>query len=319
MVDTLQGSLSIEAKQFYERDMLYVAKQAQVFYDLGKKSKLPKNSGTQVSWRRLNAFNLATSPITEAATPTADSITMNEVTANASQYGNYIVYSDQANDLAIDKIASETNTRMGQNAGESIDAIIRNVIQAGTNVLYATGSSRSAVGIGNPLTLNLIRRGKAQLGGLNAKPYMGGMEQDSKIGNGTWVQVIHPTQEYDLFNDPEIKNAFQYGGNNDSQWTGKLGTIYGVEIWKSTLCPIFVGQGSGGANVYGNIMFGAEAFGVVDVAGRGKYELIEKPIGSAGTSDPLNQRGSIGWRTYQCPVVLNNNFMLRIEVGNTLG
>jgi N4-gp56 family major capsid protein len=123
---------------------------------------------------------------------------------------------------------------------------------------------------------------------------------------------------YDIYNDSELKNSLQYR-QDDRFNTGRIPNLYGVDLYESTLCPIFTGAGSAGANVYGTIIVGQEAFGIVDIGGSGKFEMIVKPLGSAGSDDPLNQRASNGWKAWQIPVILNNNFMTRIETGATIG
>jgi len=38
-------------------------------------------------------------------------------------------------------------------------------------------------------------------------------------------------------------------------------------------------------------------------------EIITKPLGSAGTSDPLNQRGSMAWKMCLTPEILNSSWI----------
>ncbi len=65
-------------------------------------------------------------------------------------------------------------------------------------------------------------------------------------------------------------------------------------------------------NVYQTVVFGQEAYGLIDVGGHG-IESIIKPIGQAGF-DPLNQRGTVGAKVkaFACKV-LNEDWILRIE------
>jgi N4-gp56 family major capsid protein len=317
MVDTL-ATITAEAKQFYERNLLFRARQAQAFYRFGVKTPLPENGGNSVSWRRFNALSLATTNLTEGTTPSSASLSVSEVAATVLEYGNFVSISDALDLMAIDRVMLEATNVLGQNAGESIEAVIRNVIQAGTSVMYATGSARASQGTGNPLTLNLLRKALVTLDANNTHRFNGSEENDN-LGMGNYVAFVHPNVVYDIYNDSELKSALQQNTSDDKLWTGNIGSIYGIQLFQTTLAPVFAGAGSGGANVYGTLVLGRNAFGVVDVAGRGKYELIIKPLGSSGSEDPLNQRGSIGWKAWQIPVILNNNFMLRIETGATLG
>ena len=71
--------------------------------------------------------------------------------------------------------------------------------------------------------------------------------------------------------------------------------------------------GEGGANgmpVYSTVIIGKNAFGT---AGDKTTEIINKSLGSAGTSDPLNQRGTVGWKSYRFFKILEQTKMLRIE------
>ena len=76
---------------------------------------------------------------------------------------------------------------------------------------------------------------------------------------------------------------------------------------------------SGGGNsvdVHASIIYGQDAFGMVKLGGKGKpnIQIIVKPLGSSGYNDPLNQRGSIGWKVpfFAC-AVLQDDFIVRLE------
>lgn len=49
-----------------------------------------------------------------------------------------------------------------------------------------------------------------------------------------------------------------------------------------------------GVPLHHSLIFGADAYGVVDVNGSGTMQTIIKPAGSAGTADPLDQRSTVG-------------------------
>jgi len=62
-----------------------------------------------------------------------------------------------------------------------------------------------------------------------------------------------------------------------------------------------------------SIVFGLNAYGVVDVGGTAKPEIIVKNKGDAGTSDPLEQRSSVGWKACMTAVRLQELAILRVE------
>lgn len=69
-----------------------------------------------------------------------------------------------------------------------------------------------------------------------------------------------------------------------------------------------------GMPVHATLVFGADAYGVIDVSGSGALQTIIKPVGSAGTADPLNQRATIGAKVAAyTATILNNLWLVRIE------
>lgn len=74
--------------------------------------------------------------------------------------------------------------------------------------------------------------------------------------------------------------------------------------------------GAKGVDVHATLVFGKDAYGVIDVEGRGALETIIKPCGSAGTGDPLNQRATVGAKVMAYAAkVLNDLWIVRIEHG----
>ena len=67
-------------------------------------------------------------------------------------------------------------------------------------------------------------------------------------------------------------------------------------------------------DVHSTLVFGADSYGVVDVAGSGAMETIIKPRGSAGTTDPLDQRCTVGAKVAAYTAkVLNPLWLVKIE------
>ncbi|MEA5058939.1 MAG: N4-gp56 family major capsid protein [Clostridia bacterium] len=67
-------------------------------------------------------------------------------------------------------------------------------------------------------------------------------------------------------------------------------------------------------DVHATLVFGKDAYGVVDVAGSGALQIIIKPHGSAGTQDPLDQRATVGAKVAAyTAAILNDLWILRIE------
>ena len=80
---------------------------------------------------------------------------------------------------------------------------------------------------------------------------------------------------------------------------------------------VYPGEAAGqGRDAYATLVIGKNAYGVTEVTGGG-LETIVKQLGSAGTSDPLNQRATVGWKATKTAVRLVETYMLRIETAST--
>ena len=78
---------------------------------------------------------------------------------------------------------------------------------------------------------------------------------------------------------------------------------------------IYAGEGAaGGKPVYSTLVIGADAYGVSDPK---DIKTIMKPLGSGGTSDPLDQRSTQGWKAHHLCKILSNEYMVRIETVST--
>lgn len=66
--------------------------------------------------------------------------------------------------------------------------------------------------------------------------------------------------------------------------------------------------------VHATMVFGKDAYGVIDVEGKGAVQLIVKPHGSSGTADPLDQRATVGAKVAAyTAAILNDLWLVRIE------
>jgi len=78
------------------------------------------------------------------------------------------------------------------------------------------------------------------------------------------------------------------------------------------------GGATSGDEVHATIIYGTKAFGMVSLGNAKKpnIQIIVKPLGSSGSNDPLNQRGTIAWKVpfFAC-AVLQDDFICRIEHG----
>ncbi len=74
-----------------------------------------------------------------------------------------------------------------------------------------------------------------------------------------------------------------------------------------------------GTDIHATLVFGSDAYGIIDVDGEGCLQTIVKPVGSGGAADPLDQRATVGAKvTAYTAKILNNLWIVRVEHGVSL-
>ena len=293
---TSQSSLSDEMKTFYSDYLIDNAEPKLVHDQFGQKHPIPKNGGKTIEFRKYSPLPKLLTPLTEGVTPDGQSLTVSVIEATVAQYGGYITLSDVLLMTAIDNNMVQATKLLGNQAGATLDTITREVLNGGTNVIYAGGvESRGAVtGV---LTVDDVKKAVRALKTQNAE----------KIDN-SFVGIIHPDCSYDLTNDPKWEAVKTY--DPQDWYEGEIGRIFGVRFVETTEAKIFEG------GIYSTLILGDNAYGVTEIEGGG-LEHIGKQLGSAGTADPLNQRATVGWKATKVAERLVEQFMVRIESKST--
>lgn len=103
---------------------------------------------------------------------------------------------------------------------------------------------------------------------------------------------------------------------------GEIGCYGGVRFKESSKTPKGEGAKIGSTEnkyaVHKALIYGKNTYGVPEIGeGGGKPKIIVKTKGSAGTSDPLDQRSTIGWKSMFAVKRLNELGIVRIETGIT--
>jgi N4-gp56 family major capsid protein len=297
------GLISAEMQTYYDKKLLSRLISNFVHMQWGQKRPIPKNTGNVINFRKFASLTAALTALTEGTTPTGNSITVTALTATPNQYGDFVQVSDVLDLEAIDPVLDEMATVLGEQASDTLDQITRDILVAGTSVQYAGGQvSRVTVAASNVLTVLEIRKAVRALKRAKAKP-VDGMD---------FVAIVEPGATYDLQGDTAWVTANQYAGSK-AIFNGEIGRLYGVRFVETPNAKIFTGAGAAGIDVYCTIIMGAEAYGIVDVAGSGAVQNIIKPVGSAGSADPLNQRATTGWKALFTAKILQQGAILRIE------
>ena len=301
---TLLPALSAEMKTFYDMTLIDEAQANLVHDQFGQKRPIPKNGGKTIEFRKFAPLAKALTPITEGVTPDGKSLEVSTITATVAQYGDYITQSDVLELTSLDNTILEATKLLGRQAGVTLDTVVRDILQGGSNVTYCPKvaddgtetavTSRTGLDATCQLTVKVVQQVVAKLRAQNA-PTIG----------GKYVAIIHPYVAYDLMRDPEWIDAHKYA-NPTNLYEGEIGEVAGVRFVQTTEAKIYEG------GVFGSLFLGEGAYGVTEITGGG-LQTIVKQKGSAGTADPLDQRSSVGWKAIKTAERLIENYMVRVE------
>lgn len=301
------SNLSTENQTFYDRTLLSRLLPELHFYKDAKKKKIPRGKGTKIEWRVFKSLAVPTTPLEEGVTPTGKNLDISPVTAECSQYGDYVTVSDVLDMQGKDPVIAETSALEGEQAAQLVDTLIRDTVTSGTNVRYANGkSSRTALEATDTLKGEDVKKAVRDLRKNNAKPF----------ADGYFHAVISPEQAYDLMSDTTVGGWIDANKYTDNRplLKGEIGEYAGVRFMTTSNTKT---ADNSSVTVHLGVIYGKDSYGVPEIGdgSAAKPSIIVKTDG--GNSDPLNQRNTIGWKNMFTCKRLEEKAIVRIETGVT--
>jgi N4-gp56 family major capsid protein len=319
MAYTTRTQIPAEVNNFYDRVMLTRAIPLFVHGFYGQLRKIDNRAGTNViKFRRYGNLTAATTALTEGTTPGGSQLSVTDITATALQYGDFVTITDIVNDQAIDPVLTDSSEILGDQMGDTNDQLARDILAAGTTIQYAS-TAVSRVTVATAMTINdtEIKKAVKTLKNGKAKKITriagGGVNVGTIPINACYIGIVHPNSTYNLKAATGWAPVETYAANVGTLLPGEVGKLDEVRFIESTNAKVFTGAGAAGIDVYGTIILGADAYGVIDLGNSQASGVIYQGFGSAGSADPLNQRATLGWKEYFVAKILNDAFMIRIE------
>lgn len=305
---TTTAQVPPEVRTYFDRLLLTLARPYYIYDMFAQKRTIPLNSGDQMVFRRYSTLSAATVPIQDGTTPPGDSLSVTDFSTQIKWYGNFVTITDQVQFTVQDRVLNEATRVLSLQLGLTIDTLIRNMmIATASSVLCSegdNGQSPTEITTADIKTaVRALRLGNARL---MTKPLPGENRFATSPVRSSYWGFMDVTIQNDLeacadflsaANYPNPMDALEaeWGSTNNVRWllsTNGYSTSDAIPIWS-------------------NIILGQESYGVVKLGSK-EAEFIVKPLGSSGTSDPLNQRGSVGYKYPFATRLLNDNWITRL-------
>lgn len=316
MADTTTSVVTAAVNNFYDRTMLKAARPLLLHTKWGQVRDLPKNGSAVIKFRRYSLLAANTTALTEGTTPSGTVLAITDVSSTVAQYGDFVTLTDFLMMTTLDPVLTETADVLGQQAGNSLDQLCRDVLVAGTTVQYAsTATTRLTVTASMKLTRQEVREAVRTLQNNDAMKVTKMVNPSTGFNttplNASYIGIITENTLYDLKNESGWTPVEEYASQKDVM-EGEVGKMDDVRFLMTTNAKIFASGGSGSIDVHGTLIMAQDYYGISRISGEAMKNIV-KPLGSAGTADPLDQRSTSGWKATFVATRLNENFCVRIE------
>jgi N4-gp56 family major capsid protein len=297
--------------------MAYWALRPQLYYNsvADVRSTNQSMNGSSVIFSQQNDLAAAITPLSEAIDVDAVALSASQVTVSLTEYGNAVNTTALVRGTSFVVIDNLVANAVGFNAGISIDTVIRNVLQAGTNVIYAgAATSRTTIAATTTLTAARVRQARAQLVGAFVMPNAGNL----------YTAYIHPDVAYDLRSETGSaawRDPHTYS-QPDEIWTGEVGQFEGFRFIETPRAPLFAdasnGAGATGTvDVYGTLMLGQQALAKAWSRADGNTEDPQVILGPV--TDHLRRFQPVGWYALEGFGIFRQAALRRIESASSIG
>jgi N4-gp56 family major capsid protein len=274
--------------------------------------------GSSVKFTIFNDLAEKTSTLTEDTDVTPVVMGDSQVEVTLNEYGNAVNTTAKLRGTSFLDVDSAAANLVGYNAGISVDGVIRDVLAAGTNVVYGGGgastpSARIDLAVDDIITANDIRKTVAALRKANAVSF-----------NGMYMGYIHPDVSYDLRRETGVASWRDPHVYVDVAgiYNGEVGAFEGVRFIETPRAKIFENAFNGTGDVgtgdaYCTHIAGrqalAKAHSIVD--GNGAFpRVVRGPV-----VDVLSRFQPVGWYWLGGYARFREASLRRIESASSIG
>lgn len=322
------GDISGQQAARYEKEAL---RHAEPIICLGKASKMvshPANSTAAVKWRRVVPFAAATTALTEGTAPSGTDFRYEEVTGTLLQYGGWSPFTDKLVDLHEAPILSDINVQNGEQAARTKEALLWGALVAATNVQYSNGDT-AITAVDTPLSYSeqglAVRTLQANKARMFTSIITGGVKISTSPIEAAFLAFTHTDVQSDIRAMtgfvPVAKYAgykpispYEFGSVDNVRYitSPDLGSTVNAGELLSTTAGRISAAGTR-ADVYTTIYVGKDAYGQIQLGGKGSFTPVVRMTGRPAPGDELGQVGSMGWKCYSDELILNQSWIVAVK------
>lgn len=247
------------------------------------------NPGTTITFSFYSDLTAVSAALTEATDPDAVAVSNpSTVSLTLNEYGNAVLQTRKVRLFTISDIDPAIADMVSFNMADSLDTLALTTLRAGTNVIYASGSSTVGVTGSATITSAHVRKAVAKLRAAKAVPRR----------EELWWCGIHPEVSHDLRAETGAggwRTPHEYNSNGNL-WKGEIGQYEGA-FFVETPRMYNATDGASSARVYRTILCGQQA--LAEAVADEPHIVFGEVTDKLKRFRPVGWYGVLGWSRYR--------------------
>lgn len=320
-----------DVEQYIADKTLPLTQQQLVVYQFGDALRLPKGRGTQYAASRYTRVPLPFAPLSEGVPPVGETMTLQQVSATAQQWGDKITVTDVADMTIKHPLFQKAIELAGLSVAETHERNTFNNLLGGTQINYVnTRGARASLQAGDVLNPHEVNRASAALLTIGAPQFNGTERTDEKLNaeqGGVkassnprsmphYTAVIHPLVAADMRENSTIVTAWSYSDIN-RLYNFELGEWGGIRFCMSNMVPAFTGLANSGYTVAAGTA-GSLATNTYFVQVTGSSSITQYETNIYQVSSSVSVTGPTGSITVTVPSTTGYTYNVYVGTSSTL-
>lgn len=269
MATNQSGQFQADIENYIADETLPLSRKQLVAYQFGDPLTLPKGRGVTYTATRYNRIPLPYAPLSEGVPPIGETMTIQQVSATAQQWGDKVTLTDVSELTIKHPLFKKATELTGLQIAETLERNTFMALMGGTQVNYVNSrGSRGALVAGDVLDTQTVIRTDAALETGGAPRFMGDEQTDTKIeadqgGSRAsdnpramphYAALIHTLVVADFRQNPTVITAWSYSDLN-RLYNYEAGEWSGIRFCKTNMVPFWTGvaQVNGSAGTAGSL------------------------------------------------------------------
>ncbi len=293
---------------------------------------VPANTNETVGFQRAITPDPNVNEVPEGVNPPSRALVYEQVTKTFEEFAEVFSVTSRQAELGEYPVLMHSKDRLNDLIKRTREKNAWYEFRAGTAVIYNSSAITARNQVNGTLSLGRLRIASRELhnnrGQVMREMTKGSVNQSTMAVEPAFVVLSHTDTRNDIRNLPGFVPAAQVGGLKDYipqlfGYCDEFCFITSPEFEPFLASGAVVGatgmKSVGGVNidVYPMLVVAKDALGKVNLRGAEGSNVKLNVLDGPDKSDPTNQRRLVSARWWDAPVILNQNWLRRIEVGVT--